>query len=206
MKIYPAPPKEFLSKLGEAAQDAHTAAPQDRAVYASQILKNPDFKSKGPVYRLNAWFSVVPPSHLRHSEWVSHWTGVAACRCPQRYCKCFTLWREWLRWLARAMLGLGRRNAEMVWHNKWLGGEKWQKKTRDGIVAIRSSRVLIWPQAWTLFLHLSHQIQHGSSTPWWASSSYFGCCHLIQDALRMLQRRFLLTVIPWAVLGRWKLM
>ena len=100
-KLHPAPPEEFLSKLGEAAQDARTVAPQDQAsasaVYASQILENPDFKSKGPVYRLNAWFSVVPTA--AHKD------------------KCFTLWREWLRWLARAMLG----------------GKAWQKKCRDGV-------------------------------------------------------------------------
>ncbi len=99
--MHPSPPEEFTSKFLEASLDGRVALPQDgpeaESIYDSQVLSNPDFQTKGPIYRLNAWFSIIPAA--KHKD------------------GCFTLWREWLRWLARAMLG----------------GEAWQKKVRDGV-------------------------------------------------------------------------
>ena len=153
--MHPLPPEEFLNKLIDAARDAKIAAPADaeeeRALYEAHVINNPDWVKKGTVYRpelmsklqmfcfflerpnffvplitklaelqgfqaktaaarLGAWFSIVPAAKSKDH--------------------CYTLWRTWLRWLCKALLGQGR----------------WAKQARDAAVKELAKEAAEMPQ------------------------------------------------------------
>ena len=91
-KLCPVPPEEFLAKISQAASDANVAVPscedESDELYRAHLLENPDWCTKGPVFRMSAWFSIIPAS--AHKD------------------RSFTLWRTYLRWLAKALLGQGK--------------------------------------------------------------------------------------------------